>query len=76
MTKINYLVRQPTKEELEKGRYWKWDIDAKKSFTSPWWHPTYYKDDVTIQHVSQIDQAILLINLGLSKEEIEEILRQ
>lgn len=76
MTKINYLVRQPTKEELEDERYWKWDIDAKRSFMSSWWHSTHYRDDVTIQHVSQIDQAILLINLGLSKEEIEEILRQ
>ena len=76
MTRINYLIRQPTQEELEDERYWKWDIDAKRSFTSSWWHATNLKDDVTIQHESQVNQAILLIKLGLSKEEIEEILRQ
>lgn len=76
MTIIRYLIRQPTREELEYDRYWKWDIDGKHSFLSQYWHPTEYKDDVTIQRESQVDQALLLISLGLSKEEIEEILKQ
>ena len=75
MTVIKYLIRQPTQEELEDEKYWKWDIDGKCSFMSTYWHPTRHKDDVTIQHESQVGQALLLISLGLSKEEIEEILR-
>lgn len=76
MTVIKYLIRQPTQEELEDEGYWKWDIDDKRNFRSEYWHPTDFKDDLTIQHESQINQAILLINLGLSKEEIEEVLKQ
>lgn len=76
MTIIKYLVRQPTEEELKERCYWKWDIGLKRSFNSYWWHATKHKDDVAIQHESQVDQALFLINLGLSKEEIEEILRQ
>ena len=76
MTRIKYLIRQPTQEELEEECYWKWNIDNTHYFLSTYWHPTEYKDEVTIQHKSQVNQAILLIKLGLSKEEIEEILKQ